>query len=189
MLEPGQPRAHVRHLAPVQGRRGQQHPGVPQTQALLDRLRAERGEQRAEHRSVLERAERRDVQLRDPAREHEHPLAALHPERREHAREAVRLPLQLPVGELRRRVALAQEAQRDRVRQGTVRVAIDRLVGDVQAAVGQAGEAGPRRRPRELRPRPIVVGQVRSVPARVRLANRMPARPFRKLGSHHQSVA
>ena len=162
MLEAGEPLAQVGHLAPVERRRGHEHSRVSQTQALLDRLRPERREQRTEDAAVLERPERRHVQLGNPAREHEHALAAPYPQRVEHAREPIGLPLQAGVGEVRRRMALAQEAQRDRIRQRPVRVAIDRLVGDVETPAGEAGEPRLGRCPRELRPRPVVIGHVRS---------------------------
>ena len=74
--------AQLGDLAAVQGGGGHEHARVPQAQSLLDRLRPERREQWTEHGTVLERPERRDAQLGDPAGEHEHPLAGLDPERR-----------------------------------------------------------------------------------------------------------
>ena len=111
--EPGQARSRSSaDLAAVQRRRRHQHPRVAETQSLLDRLGSERREQRAEHAAVLERAERRDVQLRDPTGEHEHPLAAPHAELLEHVGEAVGLSPELGVGELGRTCAWPGTAAR-----------------------------------------------------------------------------
>jgi hypothetical protein len=85
---------------------------------------------------VLERAKRRDVQLRNPAREHEHPVAAVDAERGEHAREAIGLSLQLGVGEFNCWAALAEEPQGDGARQRTLGLAIHGLVADVQSPAG-----------------------------------------------------
>ena len=128
--------AQFGNLAPVQRGRGHQHPGVTQAQPLLDRLRTEGGEQRAEDGAVLERAEGGDIQLRDPACEHEHALAGAHAEPGQDAREPVGLELQLRIGDLGRRVALAEETQRHRVGRRALRLAVDRLVRDVEPPPG-----------------------------------------------------
>ena len=71
------------------------------------------GEQRAEDAAVLERAERRDVQLGDPPGEHADDVALADPERGEHVREAVGQVAEVGVGEVAHVAVLAEPAHRE----------------------------------------------------------------------------
>ena len=85
------------------------------------------------------------------------------------------------------RMALAQETQRNRVRERTIGVPIHRLERDVQTSARQPRQPRPSRRPRELRPRPIIIGHIRSGPSRRPLEDRA-WRPCRKVCRHHDSI-
>jgi len=65
----GQPPPQVNDLSPVQRLRTHEHARPADPEARVDRLGPEGGEERAEDAPVLERAERGDVELGDPARE------------------------------------------------------------------------------------------------------------------------
>ena len=77
-----------------------EHLGACDVDPRLNRLRPERGEERREHAAVLQRAERRDVELGDAAGQHGDRVAFSDAQRCQHVREAVRLVAQVGVGEV-----------------------------------------------------------------------------------------
>ena len=150
----GQRLAQRLDLARVERGARDQHPCVAAREARADRLGSERGEERAEHAAVLQRAERRHVQLGNPPGQREDAVALAHAELAQRVREAARELGELGVADVARRALAAQEAQRGAARARPVRVPVHRLVRDVQAAArGQTVQRGARLLPREARNR------------------------------------
>lgn len=138
----GQPFSQSCDLAAVQRGGGHQHGDVALLEALVDGLGPEGREQGAEDRPCLEGAERSGVELGNPAGEGDDPFAAAYAEHGEHLCEPAGGFGKFGVGEVGHRVVAVDEAQRHPVGQEARSVAVDRLVGDVQAASRETFEAG-----------------------------------------------
>lgn len=178
VLEPRQGGAPLGNPAPgVQRRRGHQHPAIADGEALLERLRPERGEEGAHDAGVLQRAECGDIELGHAAAQDEDALALTHVQPAQHVGEAIAEAAEVVVRKIARPTVLAEPAQREVRGTSAARMAIDRLVGDVEPApAGQSVERPARRGPRELRPRALVVDQIGDdFPPTARLRNGLPA--------------
>jgi hypothetical protein len=134
VLEVGKLIAQRSDLARVQRRGRDQHPGRAERQPLAQRLGPEGREQRAEDGAELQRAERRDVELRDAPATREDALAGEHAELREDRGEAARLGGQVRIGEVPARPLAAAPADRAAPAAARGDVPVDRLVGDVEPA-------------------------------------------------------
>ena len=156
--------ADRRHLAAVERRRRHEYGTVTELQPLPHRLRTEGGEERAEHRAVLEAAEDGGVELGPSAHQREDALAGSDTERGEDRSEARGEVGELGVGELDvdhrflRRTG-AEEPQSDVVAALSPRMAVDRLVRDVEPAVRHPVELGACGVPREGRIGGVVVAE------------------------------
>jgi hypothetical protein len=128
-----------------------------------------------ENTAVLQCAQSRDVQLRNPAEQREHPIAAAHAQPAEDVRELIGLPLQVRVAQVGDVAAPVPAPKGHLRRTGTVRMAVDRLVGDVHpAAAWQAGQLSPGCCPGELLAGTRIVRKVRLYSQRFGLADRLP---------------
>ena len=101
VLEIGKRVADRCDLAVVEGGCGHQDPAVTAPDPLVDRVRTEDGEQRADHAGVLQRTQHGDVQLRHPAQQGEHAVALADTKVAEHVGEAIGPFGQVGVGGLR----------------------------------------------------------------------------------------
>ena len=140
VFEQRQPLAQRRHLAPVQRLAGQQHAALAEAQAGLQRLRAEGGKQRRHHAAGLEAAEHAEVQLQAAVAQHEQPRAGRHAEVAQGAGEAGSQPRQLAIADLAAAAVAEQQAQGGVPAQRPGGMPVDRLVGEVEAAAGQAAQ-------------------------------------------------
>ncbi len=127
--------------------------------ALADRLGPERGEERRDDRAELERAQHRDVELRNPAQQGEHRVARAHAQRREPVRHSVGLLVQRAVCHLAARSVLAEPDQGDPFTVVAPGMAGHRFVGDVQSAARQTVERVARLVPGERAPSLLVVAR------------------------------
>lgn len=162
------------HLAPIQRRRRDQDGRLAEGEPLPHGLGTERREQRRDHTARLQRPEHRDVEVRDPAQQREHPLTLAHAEVAQHRSEPVRALGEAGVGELGDPARSVDPAQRRLPSPWALGVPVHRLVRDVQPAAAQAGHGRPRRGPVEVAARRRVVTQVRSRANLGRLADRCP---------------
>ncbi len=89
---------------------------------------------------MLEGAEDGHEQVEAPAAQHDDDVAGVDGSFGEHVGEAVGQFGELAVGHLSALVRLTQQAQGDPIAVAVCDVAVDRLVGDVQAAAGEAVE-------------------------------------------------
>ena len=163
--------ANLRHLAPVERRRGHQDRAGAKIHAGSDRLRTEGREQRRNDGPVLEAAEHRHIEFRDAPGEHEQALALPDAELTQDVGEAVGQAGKLAERDIAR-LATAQEAEGDTVAQLALCMALDRLMGDVQATRGQAFQPVPGRVPGKTRTLRRIIGQIgrrRSSPALLRM--------------------
>ena len=143
-------------FAPVQGFRSDQALGVPDRHARLDRLRAEGREQGAEDAAVLQRAESREVELRHPPEQREHPVALGDAQLPQQVGKPVGMRTQGRVGEIAHLIVTPDPPHGEHVAAAGGDMTVDRLMGNVEPATGQAVQQPPRLRPRE-RPRVAVV--------------------------------
>ena len=128
----------LRHLALVERVGGHQHLARAEVDARGDRLRAEGGEQRRDHacRSSARRAPRRRARgCGRPARTARSPLPT--PSAAQHVGEAVGEPRQFAVADVAGRLVAREKAERGLVAQGARRMALHRLIGDVEPAARQ----------------------------------------------------
>ncbi len=112
--------------------------GAGVLQAVPDRVRPEGGEQRPDDAAGLQRAEDGGVQLRDAVQEDEDAVALLDAELAQHVRPLVRHPRHVGVGVGLLRAVLALPEDRRLVAIAVRDVAVERLIGDVEAAARQA---------------------------------------------------
>ncbi len=162
MAQAGEISPDLCDLAPVERACGDQHAGVSQLEALADRLRTERGEERARDAAVLQRAEHGGVELGDAPRQHEDPLAPVDTEQVEHVREPRCGVVEGAVGQVDPPAVRARASGPRRRSGGCPRVAVDALVGDVQDSARKGLELGVGLVPAELGPHRCVVAQVGS---------------------------
>ncbi len=117
---------------------------MAECEPLTDRLGAERGEQRAEDRGVLERAERDDEDVEPATEQREHRLAGSHAEVVEHVGEGRTAVREVAVGGGADRLVRRHEPHRYLVSGAVEHVPVDRLVSDVEPpTAGKAVEPGP----------------------------------------------
>ena len=162
VLQTWEPRAQFRDLAPIEPLRRDEHARIADRHARMNRLGPEYREHRTEHVPVFQRAERRDVQLRNPLAEREDPFAGRQTEMLQHVRETVRQRGKLRVTEVVAHTRLVEPAQRYRVAATGRDVAVDRFVRDVEtASARQPGQVRPRRVPVERCAYSLVVEQIR----------------------------
>ena len=149
-------RAHQQHMAQsgqqmqdrndfplVKRGRGEQHPRIAQRHARADRFRSEGGKQGADHAAVLPRAQCRDIQLWNAPGEDVDTLARAHFQLPQDIGKAVGALAQAGIGKIQDGTVPAQPAYRDVFAARARRMAIDRLVGYVEPARGQAVEFAP----------------------------------------------
>ena len=161
-----------RDLAPVQRLGRHEHPPFADCEARADRLGAERGEQRRDHRPVLERAERRHVEFRNAPAQDEQPVALADAQAAQHVAEAVGLLRQLGIREIAPHPRAADEPEGDAIAAMRGDMPVNRRVADVDAAAGKLPKLVGDRLPREARPDRIVIGHVgRGAQIRNRLAD------------------
>ena len=158
VLQGRQRGAQRRDLARVECRGGDQHPRGADRQAGLDRLRSERGEERAEHAPRAQRAERRDVKLGAAPEQAEHASVARRVQRVEPCGEAARTVPEVRVAEVVTAPVAIDEARGDPAAAARLDVAIDRDPGDVERPARV--QCGARGAPREVPTLVVVVGQV-----------------------------
>ena len=147
MIQLGQCVDQSLDLALVLADGGDEHAGVAARQSLADGLRAEGREQWAEHGPQLECAEEHRVQLQTAASQPEHPFARGQAQGVQQVGKAAALLLEGGVGEVVDPVVAAEQPHRHAFGERAARVTVHGLVGDVQAAAGQAGQLGPHRVP------------------------------------------
>src|SRR5581483_12187698 len=104
--------ADRRHLARIKTRSGDERGTCADGDARRNGLRAERGEQRRNHATALERAEDCDIELGNAAAQDEHALARGYAEIRQYVSEAAGFAIQLRIGEFARSAGSAEPADR-----------------------------------------------------------------------------
>src|SRR5581483_5176457 len=128
-------------------------------------LRAERGEQRRNHATALERAEDCDIELGNAAAQDEHALARGYAEIRQYVSEAAGFAIQLRIGEFARSAGSAEPADRDVIRAPAYRMPAHGFVCDIDRTVRQTGQLRARSSPAEARACLVVASEVRLRPA------------------------
>ena len=113
--------AEPRDLLCLELRRRDEDAPVAEPKARRDGLGPESREQRTEHRSMAERAQRRDEQLGDPAGQREHALSRLHAQGRQGIGEASCLGIELAVGDVATASRLPIQRRATLSRRGPVR--------------------------------------------------------------------
>jgi len=142
-------------------RGGDEDPALAEIDPCGHRLGSEGCGQRGGDRPSLQRAEHRDREDRRRARQDEHAFALLHAELAQRAGEAVARAGEFRIAELDRRYPAAEHPQRRAAGERTLRVAVDRLVREVQPAARQALQRVGRTRPAEAAALLGVVGEMR----------------------------
>jgi len=158
-------------LAPVDRCRRQQDVCLADLHSGPDRLRAERGKQRCEDKTGLERADGGAIELRRPAHECEQPVALRQPMGRQHIGEARRQVCHVRIGQFAAGVVLADPADGDFAAMALRDMPVDRLIADVQRAARQPRQQRPRLLPVEACPRRVGICQGGSRPIRIILAD------------------
>ncbi len=161
LRQSGQIGAQRPHLALVQRRGGDQHPRLAFGQTDPDRLRAKGGKQRTEHRAGFPGSQGGDVQFGNASRQRADPVALDRAQPFQQVGELIAEASQLRVSHFPPLAVFAQPDQRDRCAPSRPDLPIHRLPSDVDAAVGQTLQLGPRRRPGKTGPRRRVVGPAR----------------------------
>ena len=128
--------------------------------AGFDGLGSERRKERAEDRPCLQGSQRGDIEFGNTAQEAVYAVALGDIQGTKSVGKSVGLPLQVAVGEVADSVILTDPAKGDFVAKAMGNVSVNRFIGDVQTATGQAVETGARLVPREVFDRPIIVTQV-----------------------------
>ena len=136
-------------LAPIESLGGDEHLGVADRHARLDRLRPECRKQRGEDAPVLERAERGNVELGYATEQREYSIALRHPALRQEIGEAVGLSAQRRVGEIANPVVAPDPPHGKLVAAVGGDVTVDCLMSDIEPASRQTIQHTPRLRPRE----------------------------------------
>ncbi len=136
-------------LAPVECFGGDQRTGIADRHAGFDRLRAESREHRRENAAVFQRAERADVEFRDAAKQRRNPVAFRNPALRQHIGKAIDRRAERGIAEIADAVVTADPAQGKLVAAPGFDMAVDRLVGDIEAAIGKPIKEIARLRPGE----------------------------------------
>lgn len=142
-----QPRAQSGNLLFVERARRHEHLRIAATHPLENRLRSKLREQRAEDARVLQRPQRREVQLRNPPEQGKHALAFFHTEGAQHIRKPRAAARQIRKREIADSALLPQPPQREMSRTRSRRMTIHRLVRDVQPATWQTTQLAPHRIP------------------------------------------
>src|SRR5690606_1690975 len=153
------------HLAAIEARRSDQHFALPQLQALTYRLWPERRKQWTEYGLVLQRAQSREVELRDASEERIDALTRSDAEFRQHVSKAIRRAAQIRVGDVERLPPFAEPANGDPLPMAVRYVPVDGFISDVESAVvGQTVQLGRCRLPRSTGTRDVVVDQAGKQP-------------------------
>ena len=147
-------------LPPVERLRRDQDPRIADFHACPYRLRTESRKQRPEHAAVLQRAERHDVQFRNPPEQAEDAVALADAKALQHIREAVRQLRQIAVAEVADIAVLAKPAHRQMIAPAMAHVPVDGFISDIETAAGQTVELIPRRIPCEAGPDLLVIPKV-----------------------------
>ncbi len=164
------------HLAAVQRLGGDQDTPPTQVKALSDGRGPEGGEQRAQDAAVLQGSDDRHIEVRHAGEQHVDPGPGGHTQPVEGVREPARALGQLAVGQVAALPLAIHASQGDMVAAGPGRVAVHRLVGDVEpTAVREPVERLARPIPGERGALGVVVGHVGGGIARGRtLVDRLP---------------
>jgi len=148
-------------LLPIQRVGGDEDLRACDADPRLNRLGAEGGEERREDAAVLQRAERGDVELWNPAGEHRDGVPLADTERAQDLGEAAGLVAEIAVREVATGALPGNPPQRHAVPPGPSRVAVDRFMSDIQSpALGEPVERLASRGPGKFRTRPLVVQQI-----------------------------
>src|SRR5208282_2959856 len=135
----GQRGSQFGHLSFVKRDCGNEHAAVANSDPLLNRLRAEGREERAEYVPVLQAAQRADVKLGDASGEREHSFSLRGAEVSDYVGETIGELQQIRIGEVAHLTALAEPSQRQMVAARSRHVAVNCFVSDIESA--SAGEA------------------------------------------------
>ena len=150
--------ADLRDLPAVELGRRDEHPRPAEAEPLVDRVRAEGGEEGREHARVLQGPEQGDVLVLGAAEQRHHPVALADAEVLQDVREPAAGRAELGVGDVGDGALGRDAAQGGPVAVALVDVAVDRLVGDVEPSpVRETGEAGSCLRPGESGAELVVV--------------------------------
>ena len=150
-----------RDLASVKRTRRHEDSRLADFHARADRLRSERREQGTEDAPRLQRAERGDVEFRDPAEQRIDALTPVHPKNFEDMREAIGRAREIDVGVVVPALVPGDPAQGDFRSVSRRDMPVEGLEGDVQPAVREPVEQCPGLVPAEPGHRRRVVGHVR----------------------------
>ena len=155
--------ANVLDAALVEALRREEHTGLSEVEPFRNGLRSKRREQRTEHGPMLERAQSRDVELRNPPCERVNPIAGFDTERREHVREASTERIELRICERPAPALLPEPSDRGLIAVPMLHVPPERFIRNVDSTPARkAIELRPHRIPRKRRTFLVVVFHVGS---------------------------
>src|ERR1035437_1346847 len=128
------------YFPPVKCLRGNKRLGTADRHTGFDGFRAERREQRREDAAVLEGAERGDVEFGHAAEQRKNAIRFGYPTLHQDVRKPVRRGAERRVAEVANLVVTTNPAQRQLVAATGQDMSVDRLMRDVEPAVGQTIE-------------------------------------------------
>lgn len=166
-------------LAPKKRLGCNQDSGPGETQADPDRLGTERGVQRAEHGSVLQRTKRGDVQIGDGFEQRGDPIAGTDAEPAQYVGKPARQLVELGIGKVVNRTVLCQKTQCDMVTERSLGMPVDGLVGDIQSPNREPIKLLGSSLPGECLDRSSVTGEIRrdSAPSGFFFTDNLPIHP------------